>query len=162
MKYILTVISLVFVMFVNAQKVTQDGKVYEVKKEKIFLDGKEVTATLNLEEKTSILNEASTILKNLKIQEEAEKENKKLEKEKVKAEKALKKAEKAQKKAEKEIKKRAKLQSNFKKAEANFDKTKIKYENLKRKGKLSPVDESKWLKKLEGLTKKLNKAKSKL
>jgi hypothetical protein len=87
----------------------KDGKVYEVKKEKVFLNGEDVTASLSAEEKEVILTKATAISKKMKMQE---------------------KAEKAQK----------------------------KHERLKKKGKLSPVDEGKWLEKIEKLTEKLETA----
>ncbi|WP_179021683.1 hypothetical protein [Winogradskyella forsetii] len=173
MKYILTIVGFMFIMFSNAQKVESEGKTYEVKDEKIFLDGKDVTETLTDEEKNFILKEAVVISDKMILEEikrkEAEEKIKghneaaeKLEKEAKKAEKAQKKAEKELKKAEKELKKKEKLQSNFEKAERNLEKSQSKYEKLKRKGKLSPEDERKWLDKLEKLTSKLKKAKGRL
>ncbi|MFC0603198.1 hypothetical protein [Winogradskyella pulchriflava] len=162
MKYYIILLFLSLSLSSFAQKVEKDGKTYEVKKEKIFVDGKEVTETLNNEEKQAILNKAATISEKMKKQEKAEKAAKKLEKEHKKAEKAQKKAEKAQKKAEKELKKREKLQKNYEKAQSSLEKAQSKYEKLKKKGKLSPVDEGKWLEKIEKLTEKAEKAKKKL
>ena len=162
MKYYIILLFLALSLTSFAQKVTKDGKTYEVKKEKIFLDGKDVTETLNIEEKQHILKEAAMISERMKLQEKAKKEAEKLEKETKKAEKAQKKAEKKQKQAEKELKRQEKLQSNFEKAQSNLEKAQAKYEKLKKKGKLSPVDEGKWLEKLEKLTERLEKAKRKL
>ncbi|GGW55281.1 hypothetical protein DFQ11_101459 [Winogradskyella epiphytica] len=162
MKYILTSICLVFALFLNAQEVVKDGKTYEVKKEKIFLEGKEVTSTLDLELKDAILLEATTISKKLKLEKEAIKRSEKLEKEKKQAEKAQKRAEKAQKKAEKELKQKQKLKRNYDKAQRNLQNSQKKFERLKDKGKLSPVDEAKWLKQLEKLSKRMEVAKRKL
>lgn len=162
MKNYIILLLLAFSLTGFAQEVKKGEKVYEVKKEKIFLDGKEVTDTLSLEERDAILKQASSINEKIKAAEKAEKEAKKLEKEKRKAEKAQKKAEKAQKKAEKALKKQEKLQKNYKKAQDNLKKAQKKYEKLKKKGKLSPVDEGKWLDKIEKLTEKVDKAKGKL
>jgi len=162
MKYIIILLAFTFSISINAQEVVKDGKTYEVKKEKIFLDGKEVTETLSIEDKTEIMKQASRISEKMKLQEKAEKEAKKLEKETKKAEKAQKKAEKEQKRAEKALKKKEKAQSKFEKAGKKYKAAQKKYEKLKKKGKLSPQDEVKWLEKLEKLKENLDKAKRKL
>ncbi|WP_178990770.1 hypothetical protein [Winogradskyella schleiferi] len=163
MNYYIILLILTFSLSSFAQKIESDGKTYEVKDEKIFLEGKDVTETLTDEEKKFILKEAIVISDKMKLEDIKRKEAaEKLEKEAKKAEKAQKKAERELKKAEKELKKKEKLQSNFEKAERNLEKSQSKYEKLKRKGKLSPEDERKWLDKLEKLTIKLKKAKGKL
>ncbi len=88
-----------------AQKVEKDGKTYEVKKEKIFLNGEDVTETLNLEEKQAILKEAETISEKIKTKEKALKKEKKA---KDNYKRAQDKLAKAQKKYEK-LKKKGKL-----------------------------------------------------
>ncbi len=50
MKYIITLLLVVFTVALNAQEVLKDGKTYDVKKDKIFLDGKDITETLSIEE----------------------------------------------------------------------------------------------------------------
>ena len=89
-------------------------------------------------------------------------DNKELLDKQKKTEKQKKKAEKKLKKAEKEVKKHAKAQDNFSDAKKKYDKEFKKYQKLKSKGKLSPEDEVKWLKKLEGLQKKIDKTERKL
>ncbi|MGS2725478.1 hypothetical protein ACU8DI_02635 [Psychroserpens sp. BH13MA-6] len=159
-------IAILIIVFVsisaNAQEVKKDGKTYEVKKEKIFLDGKDVTATLNAKEKSAILERATKISEQIKLQKEAEKKAENLEKEMRKAEKSIKKAEKAQKKAEKELKRKEKAQKKFEKASKKYKEAQKKYDRLKRKGKLSPEDDAKWLKKLENLKEDAERAKKKL
>ncbi|WP_282041527.1 hypothetical protein [Winogradskyella flava] len=173
MKYYITLILLVFSLLTFAQKVEKDGNTYEVKDEKIFLNGEDVTETLSVEDKAVILKEATMISEKMKAEEKArkekekaekkkEKEANKLEKDQKKAEKAAKKAEKDRKKAEKALKKEQKIKENYKKAQDNLSKAQKKYDKLKKKGKLSPVDESKWLEKIEKLTEKVAKAKQKL
>lgn len=162
MKNYIIVLLLTFSLSGFAQEVKKGEKTYEVKKEKIFLNGEDVTATLSVEEKEVIFKEAANISEKLKEAENSQRAAEKLEKEKKKAEKAQKKAEKAQKKAEKALKKKEKLQKNYKKAQDQLKKAQEKYEKLKKKGKLSPVDESKWLDKIEKLTDKVDKAKGKL
>lgn len=158
MKYYIILIALIFSLISFAQEVKKDGKTYEVKKGKIYFNGKDVTLDISEEMKASIFKEASAIADKAK----AEREAKRLEKANKKAEKALKKAEKARKKAEKELKKKEKLQNNFDKAKKNLEKSTAKYEKLKKKGKLSPVDEKKWLDKLKVLTEKVEKTERKL
>ena len=166
MKHIVILFLMVFSFTLNAQQVEKDGKVYEVKNEKIFLDGKEVTGTLDLDEKDSIFKQAASTSEKMKLKEKeaqkAEKEAKKLKKEKKKAEKAQKKAEKEAKKAEKALKKKQKAQKRFEKANKKLDSAQKKYDKLKRKGKLSPKDEAKWLEKLEHLREDISKAKKKM
>lgn len=162
MKYYSLLLVLLLTLTCFAQSVEKDGKIYEVKKEKIFLGDTDVTETLSIEEKQDILKQVAIISDKIKAQQKAEKATKKLEKEKKKAEKSQKKAKKAQKKAEKELEKREKLQNNFEKAQSNLKKAQSKYNKLKSKGKLSPNDEIKWLEKLKKLTSKLEKTKSKL
>ena len=99
MKYYSLLLVLLLTLTCFAQSVEKDGKIYKVKKEKIFLGDTDVTETLSIEEKQDILKQAAIISDKIKAQQKAEKATKKLEKEK-------KKAEKSQKKAEKELEKR--------------------------------------------------------
>ena len=162
MKTIMILILMVFSYTVTAQEVQKDGKTYEVKKDKIFLEGEDVTETLSIADKTFILKQAATITEKLKMQEKAEKELEKAEKQQEKAEKAQKKAEREQKRAEKELKKRKKAQDRFDRANDKLDSALKKYDRLKRKGKLSPQDEAKWLDKIENLREDVAKAKKRL
>ncbi|PID69226.1 MAG: hypothetical protein CR989_02895 [Flavobacteriales bacterium] len=142
LQFILTLFLLLLSVTVLAQKIEYNGKEYHVKKDKIFLDGVDVTTSLNDAERTAIkttLAEKLAREKKLKEAEEAQK----------KAEKKQKKAEKSQKKAEKKLKKRENAQKALEKSQKKHKKDMAKYEKLKRKGKLSPEDEGKWLKKLE-------------
>ena len=150
---------LAFSLISFAQKIENEGKIYEVKKERIFLNGKDVTETLKAEKRSVILKEAAMISNKIKIEEKAKKKKEKATK---KLEKELKKAEKEQKRAEKALRKEQKLKDNYKKAQNNLAKAQKKYGKLKRKGKLSPVDESKWLEKIEKLKEKVEKVKRKL
>lgn len=137
---------------VNAQEVISKGKVYEVKGKAIFQDGVDITSTLLIVERDPIYKALKSQLKDDK---NAEKARKKLEK-------AAKKAEKAQKKAVKELKNKQKAQDKFNKANKKLEQNQNKFEKLKFKGKLSPNDEAKWLKKLEGYRKDLQKATRKI
>lgn len=137
---------------VNAQEVISNGQVYEVKGKAIFQDGADITATLLTDERDQIFK---TLKNNLKDVKDVEKARKKLEK-------AAKNAEKSQKKAEKALKKQQKVQAKFKKATQKLEQNQNKYDKLKNRGKLSPNDEAKWLKKLDGYKKDLEKARKKL
>ena len=69
---------------------------------------------------------------------------------------------KSKRKLKKPLKKQEKIKDNYKRAQDKLASAQKKYEKLKKKGKLSPVDEVKWLEKIENLTDKVNKAKRKL
>lgn len=161
MKYFKHIILGIFTCFfisLNAQKVEVKGKTYEVKNDKIYLDGNEVTTILTPIEKEDIFKQALQKREDLN----AEKLSKKLEKEKKKAEKAQRKAEKEQKKVASALKKQERLRNDYKKAEERLKKAQSKYDRLKEKGKLSPNEEEKWLEKIETLTKRFNKTKKRL
>lgn len=136
--YISLILIVLFTTVAFSQKVERNGKTYTLKNEKILLDGEDVTDTLENEERVAILNSATEI--RAKITEE--KKAKKLQKEKKKAEKALKQKEK--------------LEKNLSKAQKDLEKANKKYNKLKEKGKLSPVDETKWSEKLQKLQEKID------
>jgi predicted DNA-binding protein (UPF0278 family) len=155
MKLWIIVVLIGFNMVLNAQEVIKDGKRYEVKKGKIFHEGNDVTSTLSVEDQNNIRLRFEKASEDLKMKE-------KLEKEARKAEKAQKKAEKKQKQAENALRKREKAQDNYDKAIKKLEQAQSKYEKLKRKGKLSPKEEAKWLEKLDNLSQSSEKAKKKL
>lgn len=97
-----------------------------------------------------------------KAQKKAEKKQKQAEKEQDKLEKEQKKIEKEQKQAEKELKQSEKAQSNLDKSIEKHEDALKKYKKLKRKGKLSPLDEEKWLEKIAKYKAASEKAKRKL
>ena len=146
----------------QAQEVTKDGTTYEVKDEKIFLDGKDVTEMFTIEERKDMLKRAAEIATSIKIKQKEVKEAKKAEKEQKKLIKDKKRAEKKQKHAEKALKKKKKAQSNYNKATKKYEQAQDKYQKLKKKGKLSPEDETKWLEKIEKLNKKITSLEKKL
>jgi len=162
MKYILIILFLGLGFFSTAQEVEKNGKKYVVKKDKIFLEGTDVTSTFSVEEQAQLKDEFSRLAKEIKLKKEEEKRLKNAEKDQKKAEKDRKRAESKQKKAEKELKQKEKAQSNYEKATKNYSQAQSKYERLKQKGKLSPKDEAKWLKKLESLNEKVAKAEKKM
>lgn len=155
MRYLITLLIFAYSFCISAQVVKKDGKSYEVKKDKILLDGKDITSTLNKDERDLIFEEAKAISLDLKFRENAKKETKKAQKE-------AKKAEKSQKKAEKALKEKEKFQKRYKQAQTNLEKAQKKYKKLKKKGKLSPIDERKWIDKIDKLESKVNKAHSKM
>lgn len=155
MKNLIIVWLLACCIHLNAQEVNFNGAVYLVKGDTILKDGIDVTNTLNIEEQQSI---RSTLEKIEEQEEVAEKKEKELKK----AEKEQKKAENKQKSAEKALKKREKAHSNFEKSGKKYEDAISKYEKLKKKGKLSPEDEGKWLKKIDKLKEANEKTKRKL
>lgn len=142
----------------NAQKVTSNGVTYKVKGEVILKDNVDITKTLTTEEQAEI---RTLLAKKLKTEENTKKALQ-LEKAQKKAEKAQKQAEKKQKRAEKELKQKQKAQNNFEKTSSKHLQALEKYKKLKKKGKLSPADESKWLEKIEKLKTAHQKAEIKL
>lgn len=133
---------------VNAQEVISNGQVYEVKGKEIFKDGVDITSTLLTDEKDHIFK---TLKNQVKESQNAENARKKLEK-------TAKNSEKAQNKATKALNQKQKAQDKFTKATKTLEQNQEKFEKLKFRGKLSPNDEAKWLKKLEGYKKDLQKA----
>ncbi|RKE98547.1 hypothetical protein [Ichthyenterobacterium magnum] len=192
MKYILIFFLMAFSFNLSAQKVKKDDKTYQVKNEKIFLDGKDITETLSIDDRKTIFKQAATVsetmkgkgkekekgqekIKNTEKEMKEKKENalkeaeykkikkaEKLEKEMKRAEKAQKKAEKEARKAEKALKKKQKAQNRYKKANSKLKSAQKKYDRLKKKGKLSPNEELKWLGKLKGLREDIARAKKKM
>jgi septal ring factor EnvC (AmiA/AmiB activator) len=162
MKYLLLLLLLGFGYTVGAQEVNFNGETYKIKKERIFKDSIDVTETLSDDEKQQIRAAFNREMAQIKESEEVAKRLEKAEKEQKKAEKERKKAEKEQKKVEKALKKKEKAQSNFEKAVKKHEDAIKKYEKLKKKGKLSPVDEEKWLKKMDDLKENIGKTKQKL
>ena len=190
MKVLMVVLFLSFGFLMHAQEVSVNGVGYEVKKGRIFKGDVDVTYTLTMEEKEQImaafdkkkreLEQAEDAEKRIekaeKQQEKAERETEKAEKEQMQAEKKQKKAEKEQeklekeqKKIEKEKKKTEKVLKKTEKAQSTLDKSIEKHEEalkkhkkLKRKGKLSPLDDEKWLEKIAKYKEATDKAKKKL
>jgi hypothetical protein len=165
-KIIFTIAFLCIVSFTNAQEVINEGTTYKVKGTSILKDGIDVTETLPLEKKEQIISAFNEKVKEKEVAEKKEKEIVKNEKRIVKeiktAESKQKKAEKKQKKAEKELKKKLQAKKNFEKAQKKYSDAQEKFEKLKSKGKLSPIDELDWIKKLKKLEKDTEKKQSKL
>lgn len=173
MKYYIILLFLGLSLTTFAQEVTKEGKIYEVKNEKIFLDGQDVTETLNLEQRTLIFKEAAAISEKMKLEElakkkaeqaklEAEKVKKaeaqaKLEAEKVKKEeeKVLKDAERAKKEEEKALKKKEDVAKKLEKENKKAIKAQKKAEKAQKKAE-------KAIKKKEKLQKNFEKAESSL
>ncbi|MCB4798490.1 hypothetical protein [Neotamlana laminarinivorans] len=157
MKYLMLALCLSFSLAINAQKVKVNKQNFEVKGDRIFNEGKDVTETLSVENKNAIKKAIEN-----KKEAELAKQNEKAKKEAKKIEKQEKAAENKRKKAEKTLAKKEKAQANFDKAKNNLEKAQKKRTKLKEKGKLSPVDEAKWDKKIGSLEEKVEKTKKKL
>lgn len=152
---IFSVLTLLFSMSITAQEVTHGGSVYLVKGNSIFKNNIDVTETLSEAEQNQIKGKLDEQLKK-------EKRIKKAENEQKKAEKRQKQAEKKLKKAKRELKQKQKAERNFEKAQSNYEQSQKKFSRLKSKGKLSPDDESKWIRKIENQKEQLTKAKRRL
>ena len=144
----LLLVCMFFTIASFSQKVTYANKEYKVKGEKIYFEGKDVSGSFSEEEKVALF-------KKLKTQKE---KNKVVKKETKKG----KKEQKKEKKAEKEQKKQENVLDDYDDAVENLETAQAKYERLKRKGKLSPNDEVKWLDKIAKLKEKVSKKKKKL
>ncbi|GGD22002.1 hypothetical protein [Hyunsoonleella pacifica] len=154
-RFILLITFILIGISVSAQEIKVNDSIYEVKKGTILNNGVDVTDTLSEEEKAKILAEFE---KRKQAAVEAVATQKRVEK----AEKEQKKSEKKRKKAEKALKQKEKAQSNYNKATKKYQAAQEKYEKLKSKGKLSPMDEKKWLEKIEKLHANVIKTKKKL
>ena len=150
-KILISTALLFSVTIVHAQKIDYQGKTYDVKKDRIFLKGKDVSQTLST-------TEASAIKDAVKHKAALEK----LENEKKLVEKKFKALEKQQKKAAVQAKKRAKAEAKLAKHQDKLRKETKKFESLKDRGRLSPVDEKKWLKKLNKYKVRVEKAENKV
>ncbi len=155
MKFYITLLFVCMTVVVNAQEVVSNGETYEVKGKSILKDGVDVTTSLNIEEQAQIM----AAFKEKKIQI---KEAKEREKQIKLAEKRQKVAEKKQRRAEKALKKKERAQSDYDKAIKRHEQAISKYERLKRRGKLSPNDEERTLKRIEDLKSDIDKAQNKL
>lgn len=169
MKLFVVVLFLGFGLSTQAQEIIYGGVTYKVKGQTILKDKVNVTHTLSLEEQTGImqaLEHQKVLKKEQEIAEralkDAEREQKAAEKKMKDAEKAQRAAEKKQKAAEKELKQKQKAQSKYEDASEDYNDAIAKYEKLRDRGKLSPNDEEKWFKKIDGLKEDIEKARRKL
>ena len=152
---ILTISLFLMANMILAQKISHEGKDYHIKGDKIFMNGVEITNDLSPLERNVLKTK-------LKLKLSDEKKAKKLEKERKTAIQKQKKAEKKQKKAEKELKQMQNAQDNFESAQKKYEQAQRKYEKLKKKGKLSPEDEVKWLDKIDRLRENVDKRERRL
>lgn len=155
MKLVAVLLFLGFAFSTHAQEVNYNGTTYKIKGKTILQEKADITATLSAEDQSGIWDAFNKQKALDKERLEAEKTLKKAEKEKQKAEKK-------QKQAEKELKAKQKAQSKFNKANDDYNKASKKFEKLKERGKLSPNDEEKWLKKIDNLNKDIEKTRKKL
>ena len=162
MRLLMIVFFLSFGFLVNAQEVSFDAITYEIKNDRIFKDDIDVTDILSTEEKQQIRVAFDKKMTQINKAKESQKRLEKAKKEQRKAEKDQKRAEKKQKRAEKELKQRQKTQSNFDKSIKKHKGAIKKYEKLKKKGKLSPEGEGKWLEKIAKYKETSEKAKKRL
>ena len=155
MRFLIVLVLLCVGLSANAQEVKHNGKTYEVKKDRIFHNGEDVTDTFSVEEQKVIMTEFAKVAENIKIRKKEEKQAKKREKQ-------VKKAEKKAKKAEKALKQKEKAQEKLDKARKQYAQAQKKFSRLEKKGKLSPSDHDKWQKKFEKMKANIAKAEKKL
>ncbi|MBO3099076.1 hypothetical protein [Gelidibacter pelagius] len=129
----------------NAQHVISEGVAYEVKGKSVFKEGIDITHTLDKSKKDQIIKTHKNKLR-------ADK----------RAEKARKKQEKARKKAAKDLKRKQKAQDRYLKATKRLEQNQAKYDRLKERGRISPKDDEKWLKKLDRFKTNVEKRRKKL
>ena len=158
LKIYTTIICLVIAGFVHSQEVVYKNATYTVKKGLIYKGGYDVTNSLSLEDQNQIRSEFNKAVK----QKEVEKRLEKQEKEYKKAEKKQRSAEKKLKRVEKELQRKLKAEKAVEKAQSNLEDAQNKYEKLSKKGKLSPIDDAKWVEKIKKLNDRLDSAKKKL
>lgn len=155
MKFLTVILMMCFGFIMHAQEINYNGTIYTVKGDSILKEGVDVTYKLSAEEQQQI---KSAFNEKKLLEKASEKKGKELKK----AEKKQKQAEKKQRKAEKALKQKQKAQSNFDKSAKKHKQAIAKYDRLKNKGKLSPEDEAKWLKKIEKLNEAHKKAQKRL
>ena len=154
-KLIAVLIFLFTITIVQAQKIEYNGVQYVVKRDVIFMNGKDITSSLSLEQQVNIKNKLSQQLL-------AEEKLNAAEKAQNKAEQKMRAAEKKMKRSEKELKKKETAQKKYTAAQKQYEKELKKHDKRSKKGKLSLDDEEKWKRKLEGLKNKTEKLKRKM
>ena len=173
-KLILLMLTIILLSCGTSERViTEDGNVYEIRGNKYFNNGNNVTELLSEDEKKNItasLNkriEAERLA--LEKQEELVAEQKRIEKALKEAEAKQKEAEAKQKAVEKKqeqledaLKAKEDARQDFLKAKERLQNKKEKYQKLKDAGKLSPLDEEKWKGRFVDLEKDLKEANQKL
>ena len=155
MKLVAVLLFLGLTFSTQAQEINYNGTIYKIKGKTILQEKTDVTATLSAEEQSGIWDVFNK-------QKALDKERAETAKAIKKAEKEKKNAEKKQKQAEKELKAKQKAQSKFNTANDDYNKAIKKFEKLKDKGKLSPNNEEKWLKKIDNLNRTVEKSRRKL
>ncbi len=142
--------------------IMDDGSVYTLKKNSYYQKGKDVTETLTKEDKDLI---KETRDKRLEVERLAQQRQTELKEEQEKVEKALKEARKKQETIENNkeeleavVAAREEAREAVLKAKDKSLEQQQRYQKLKEKGKLSPIDEEKWLNKLQGLEEKVKQA----
>ena len=167
MKYIyILALTLLITACGSSEQVIYDGKVYDVKGDKIYNRGDKVTESLSEEQKTNIRQTSEarlTAKKEAEAKKEALEDKQKAQEKAIKdAEKALKEVEKKQKAIEKAMEKKETLREDFIDANSKYKDQKDKYQKLHDAGKLSPNDEEKWAKRLDKLKSKMEEAEREL
>lgn len=150
LKRVITILSIgLFMACGSSEKVImEDGKVYEIKGNKFFNNGTNVTEQLTDNEKEIINTNLQKRLEAEKIAEEKqetiEAERQRLETIQEEANQKQKELEKQQELLEEKLEAKEDAREDFLKAKERLQSKQEKYQKLKNEGKLSPLDEEKW------------------
>lgn len=142
--------------------ITENGDVYKIKDETFFNSGSDVTQQLTIDEKENLKDLLNTRLESQRLFEEqiatliAEQEQLQKAIDEAKENKSI--LKEKQKQLESEMSAKEDARQDFLKATTNLETKYNKYEKLKRKGKLSALDEEKFSTELKALELKLETA----
>ena len=143
----------------NERVITNEGKVYKVKGDLFYNNGKDVTNKLSSIEKERI---QSILEKRLEAEKVAKEKQEQIEESLKQLKQREKELKDRQNQLEDKIKKREDARDDFFEIRDNLNDVKGEYQKLKDTGKLSPKEEAKWKKRLKKLELKLNRAELKL
>lgn len=159
-KYLMIFVCVVFLSCGSSERViTDSGEVYEVKGNKFYKNGEEVTDKLP-DSKKSYIN--SILQRRLNAEEAAREKQEQIEDELDNLKERQKKLKKEQKQIERNVEAREEARSEFFKIKEDLRELKAEYEHMKQKGDLSAKEEGKWKKRLKKLEAKLKKAELKI
>ncbi|APY08168.1 hypothetical protein BWZ20_07580 [Winogradskyella sp. J14-2] len=146
--------------------IANDGTVYEVKGNKIKLNGEEVTENLSYKEQAEI---KQLLADKIEERKAAEKKQKELENQKERQEEIEREAKEKQEALEEKkealedkLKAKKEARENYIELKRKYDKELRSFKKLKRKGELSPNDIKDWEAKLSDLKTKTTSARAEL
>lgn len=159
-------ITLIFSCSTTHRVITDEGKVYEVKGNKFYNNGENITQQLTSDEKkmiTATLDDRLVAEKEIKQRkDQLADEQKRLEKAQREIRRNKKDLEKEQSRLADKIKEKEDARKNFLNATDKLQKNKERFQELQEKGKLSPNQIKKWEDRIKNLEEDLEAAKNKL